>query len=177
MMNLTDCLTSLTSSKRIIISLVLLLAAVAYAQEEPDSLITQNSELSETFEMQKSPWGAVLRSAVLPGWGQFYNESYWKIPVVWGTLAWFAYNRQLNHDNYQDWKNRYSDSIAEDAADERARTLRTFYQDQRDLFTVYFALAYLLQLVDAYVGAHLFDFSVSQDINSGMPQLHMQISW
>ena len=53
--------------------------------------------------MQKSPWGAVLRSAVLPGFGQFYNESYWKIPVIWGVgallISGWVYNNNLYNDN------------------------------------------------------------------------------
>ena len=45
--------------------------------------------------------GAMLRSAVFPGWGQFYNESYWKIPIVWGVSAWFLYLWIDRDDNYQ----------------------------------------------------------------------------
>lgn len=34
-----------------------------------------------------SPRGALIRAAVLPGWGQFYNRQYLKIPVVVGGLG------------------------------------------------------------------------------------------
>jgi len=47
-----------------------------------DSLTTQQTVIDTnrllSDEPLKSPWGAVARSAVLPGWGQVYNEQYWK---------------------------------------------------------------------------------------------------
>ena len=58
--------------------------------------------------MQKSPWGAVGRSAIIPGWGQIYNESYWKAPVIWGVMGWFVYAWIDNNNNYNDYKNLYS---------------------------------------------------------------------
>lgn len=108
--------------------------------------------------MQKSPWGAVIRSAVFPGWGQIYNESYWKAPVVWGVMGWFVYNWIDNNNKYIDYKNLYintNQSIARD--------YRDFYRDQRDQFAIYIVLTYFLNLVDAYVDAHLFDFSVDEN--------------
>ena len=108
--------------------------------------------------MEKSPWGAVGRSALLPGWGQFYNEDYWHIPIVWGFLGWFAYQWILNNDDYT--MNR---DLFINTGEENYRTLRDFYRDQRDQFTIYFFITYLMNLVDAYVGAHLFDFSVEED--------------
>ena len=38
----------------------------------------------------KSPGLAMLFSAVLPGAGQAYNESYWKVPVVLGLGVYFV---------------------------------------------------------------------------------------
>ena len=58
-----------------IILIILILQAISFAQE--DTVKNQNEKPADTvFVMQKSPWGAVLRSAILPGWGQIYNESY-----------------------------------------------------------------------------------------------------
>ncbi|MBI5727814.1 MAG: hypothetical protein HY965_08175, partial [Ignavibacteriales bacterium] len=36
------------------------------------------------------------------------------------------------------------------------------YHDQRDQFGTYIVLTYFLTLVDAYVDAHLFDFTVEE---------------
>lgn len=108
--------------------------------------------------MQKSPWGAVGRSALIPGWGQFYNEDYWHIPIVWGFLGWFAYQWILNNNDYVENRDLFIET-----EQENYRTFRDFYRDQRDQFTIYFFITYLMNLVDAYVGAHLFDFSVEED--------------
>src|SRR5665213_7413 len=34
-----------------------------------------------------NPKVALFRSAILPGWGQFYNKKYWKIPIIYGALG------------------------------------------------------------------------------------------
>lgn len=120
--------------------------------------VADTTKENQTFVMQKSPWGAVVRSALFPGWGQIYNESYWKAPVVWGVMGWFVYNWIDNNNKYIDYKNLYvntNQSIARD--------YRDFYRDQRDQFAIYIVLTYFLNLVDAYVDAHLFDFSVDEN--------------
>ena len=45
----------------------------------------------------KSALGAVLRSAVIPGWGQFYNESYLKVPVVVGLTGFLVWGIVTEH--------------------------------------------------------------------------------
>jgi hypothetical protein len=109
--------------------------------------------------MQKSPWGAVARSALIPGWGQFYNESYWKIPIIWGLAGWFIYEWIQNNDLYKSNGDLYIQT-----GDEFYRAYRDFYRDQRDNYTIYLAIVYLLNLIDAYVDAHLFDFTIDEGI-------------
>ena len=118
------------------------------------------------FVMQKSPWGAVLRSAVLPGFGQFYNESYWKIPVFWGVLGALGYQWSVNNNTYHLNKDKYAESfMTKPGGNITYYRMSEFYRDQRDLVAVFIGLTYFLNLVDAYIDAHLFDFDVSQ-INS-----------
>ena len=108
--------------------------------------------------MAKSPWGAVARSAIIPGWGQFYNEDYLHIPVIWGLLGWFGYQWVVNNNDYKDNSDLYKTTGIS-----IYKLKRDFYRDQRDEFTIYMVLTYLMNLVDAFVGAHLFDFSVEED--------------
>ena len=117
--------------------------------------------------MEKSPWGAVGRSALLPGWGQFYNEDYWHIPIIWGFLVWFGYQWIENNNEYQ----TYKDLFIENPENTIYQRQRDFYRDQRDNFTIYIFITYLLNLVDAYVGAHLYDFSVEQNFRTKSPML------
>lgn len=121
------------------------------------------------FEMQKSPWGAVARSAVVPGLGQFYNESYWKIPVIWGVGALFISGWVYNNNLYNDNKDLFIET-----GNNNYKSYRDFYRDQRDNFTIYLFLLYILNLVDAYVDAHLYDFTVEEDFITGSSRFNFR---
>ncbi|MFN3693677.1 MAG: DUF5683 domain-containing protein, partial [Ignavibacterium sp.] len=103
-MNYSKSLTKLTVK---LIFIIILFAEFSYSQIIENNYSTTESSSDTTFQMTKSPWGAVARSAIIPGWGQFYNESYWKIPVIWGTAAWFVYNWIDNDRLYNDYKSLY----------------------------------------------------------------------
>ena len=141
-------------------------------QEITDSsnTVEQNDSV---FVMTKSPWGAVGRSALLPGWGQYYNESYWKIPVVWGVLGWFTYLYVENNDLYKQYRNLYSESLENGAGDSYYRDARDLYRNERDKYALVLGLSYLLHLVDAYVDAQMFDFDVTESPVTREPQLNM----
>lgn len=128
------------------------------------------------YVMSKSPMGAVLRSALIPGWGQIYNEAYWKAPVVWGILGYFVYYWIENNNLYNDYKDLYAESLqpGKSVIDIYKRN-RDFYRDQRDEFAVYIGLTYFLTLVDAYVDSHLFDFDVSENPMTRSPQIDFKI--
>lgn len=165
---------------RIILVFILLtfLNVKSYPQSEQiksDSVQTDTTR----FEMKKSPWGAVLRSAVIPGFGQFYNESYWKIPVVWGALGYFGYLWVDQNDKYKFYRDLYSQSITTTDPDGNSNyyRLREGYKDQRDLVAVFIGLTYFLNLVDAYVDAHLFDFDISEGNNISRINFNMRINF
>ena len=135
-----------------------------------------SSKNDSVFVMQKSPMGALLRSAVLPGWGQFYNESYWKIPIVWGASGWFIYMWIDRNNLYKEYQDLYIQSITETSGgNQQLKSLRNFYRDNRDQFAIYFTITYLLNLVDAYVDAHLFDFDVGMNQITHKPELFIRI--
>lgn len=124
------------------------------------------------FKMKKDPWKAVLYSALLPGAGQFYNHSYWKIPVIAGLGGYFVYGWINNNNYYQDYKQQYvnSQTASNPYGNQQLLNLRNYYQDQRDNFIIYSSILYLVNLVDAYVDAQLFDFDVSDNVNFGILQ-------
>jgi hypothetical protein len=93
----------------------------------------------------KSPWGATLRSAILPGWGQLYNESYWK-------AAGF-----LIADGYLIYRIRNADLKYRDSKSQSDR-------DERSTYSWYFGLAYFLTMADAYAGAYLYKFDEAMQL-------------
>ncbi len=146
--------------------MLLFISTISYGQG-----LTEESPPSDTgFVMQKSPWGAVLRSAMVPGLGQFYNESYWKIPVIWGVGALFISGWVHNNNLYNDYKDLFIDT-----GNNNYKNYRDFYRDQRDNFTIYLVLLYMLNLVDAYVDAHLYDFTVQEDFITGSSRINFKL--
>lgn len=122
-----------------------------------------------------SPRKAGIYSAILPGLGQAYNRKYWKIGVIGAGTAALVYSYQFSLRNYRLHKNelilRQSDAISgfnEDLAlysDGDLNELQDFYRRNRDLTVIGFALLYTLNIIDATVDAHFFDFNMSDDLS------------
>jgi len=129
-----------------------------------------NLKRKKKFVMTKSHWTAVALSAVLPGLGQFYNESYWKIPIIGAIGVYFGYEIVRNNNKFLDYRDKYAQSQTDSntSSNQIFKTYREFYRDQRDLFIIYFGIFYLVNLFDAYVDAHLYDFDVSDEIKVGV---------
>lgn len=126
--------------------------------------------------MTKSPWGAVGRSAILPGWGQYYNESYWKIPIFWGVMGWFLYLYIDNNNLYKKYKELYQESLVQypPSGTSIYKQARDTYRNDRDQWALFLGLVYFLNLVDAYVDAHLYDFNVTENKYFRSPELNLK---
>jgi len=147
-----------------------------FAQNRTDSLdskqISTDNYSDSTFIPTKSPTGALIRSAIIPGWGQIYNGSWWKAPIIWGLYAYYASKWIESNKQYK----KYEDLFVQNPDQNRFKYIRDSYRDYRDSFVVYAAIAYLLNLVDAYVDAHLFDFDVSENYFTKKPQLNIRMN-
>ncbi len=121
---------------------------------------------------------AMILSAVLPGAGQVYAERYYTIPVIWGLGAYFASQWVKADNHYQDFARQFSASVLADSVTKQGNSqlkdIRDFYHDQRDEFAIYIGLTYLLNIVDAYVGATLYGFDVSDNLG-GSSQIRFRI--
>jgi len=148
-----------------IIALVILLTVAAHSQQEQEVSIDAPESSSVERAVTKSPLGAVVRSAILPGWGQYYNESWLKVPVVWGLMGFLVYGILLEHDRFINYEALYAASITLDrpSGDLRYKQFREFYRDRRDTYAWWAFVSYLVQIADAYVDAALFDFDVSEE--------------
>ena len=118
-----------------------------------------------------SPAKAAFYSAVLPGLGQAYNRQYWKVPLVYVAIGSGAYFYIFNNNQYQRFRtayfNRqngvpdefpiYSENVLIDA--------QKFYRRQRDTAFLLTVLAYVLNVLDANISAHLKQWNVSDDLS------------
>jgi hypothetical protein len=131
----------------------------------------------------KSPGLAMLLSAVLPGAGQVYNESYWKTPIILGFGIYFTSHWLHNNRLYREYRDRYRESLLESpTGNTQFQRFRDFYSDQRDTFAWYFLILYLINVADAYVDASLYSFDVSDDLSikllpDARPGLRLQVSF
>ena len=132
---------------------------------------TANAQTHDsTLVMTKDPTRAVVYSLLLPGLGQYYTEDYWKIPLFTGTCAVTAYLFFRNNADFNTTDELYEKAISEGADQnviDRLLDQREAYRDNRDLSGVIFLTAYTLAAIDAYVGAHLFDFDVGDELSLG----------
>lgn len=152
---------------RLIVSILLLICLFSnYLYPQVDSLQSDRKidSISNSI-LVKSPTGAVLRSLALPGWGQYYVESYWKAPLFlagWGTLVFFIID---NHIKYVDAADEYTNYTGTNEFDKNFLfRKREYFRDYRDLNALYLLGVYIISAVDAYVGANMFDFNVDDNI-------------
>jgi len=153
---------------------------------EQDSAVVAQANAEE--EYVHSPKKATLYSAILPGMGQAYNKKYWKIPIIYAGFGTIGYFIHWNNDNYKILKQAYSDLTD---GDENTRSYedleaseyydlddptdynnfktglskqQSYYRRNRDLLIISMVGFYGLNIIDASVDAHLFDFDISEDL-------------
>jgi hypothetical protein len=123
-----------------------------------------------------SPRRATLYSAVLPGLGQAYNKKYWKIPVIYAGFGTFAYMVSFNAHEYDLFRDAYNHKtiygdLEPPVNDYEARYTtealksgKDYYRRNRDLDYILASIWYVLNVIDATVDAHLFDWEVGEDL-------------
>jgi len=133
-----------------------------------------------------SPRKATIYSAVLPGLGQIYNRKYWKVPIVYGGFVTLGYFINFNNELYVKYKQAYSDIIDTDPNTnsfkdlginpalygpakitqftETLRRAKDGSRRNRDLVVIGTAVFYALNIIDASVDAHFFNFDISEDL-------------
>ncbi len=118
------------------------------------------------------PARASLYSALLPGLGQAYNGTYWKIPIFYGgfiTCGYFIYSNNLQYQRYRNLFNQASLPDSELTGRYNVETLKYFrdsYRRYRDYSILAGLAVYALNIIDANVFAHLQDFDISDDLSA-----------
>lgn len=143
-----------------------------------DTVITTVEDTSSVVVKKHSPKKASILSAVLPGAGQFYNKKYWKIPLVYAALGSTFYFIKINRDGFKEYKQAYIYAKDDDPTTvvtgkpkehenqpENLKTIMEGYRRQRDLSAILFVTAYLLNILDASIDAHFYNFDISDDLS------------
>lgn len=127
-----------------------------------------------------NPRIAILRSAVLPGWGQATNKKYWKMPLVYGALGTTAYIFFRNIKQFREANASYKNAIDGDTSNnnlipqpyysvlsqpERIKSFRNEVRQNVDYSVLFFIAFWGLNVIDAAVDAHLKTFDVSDGLS------------
>lgn len=167
-----------------------LMSSYAFAQREPDIvrpdssntfLNVNNTSKKDTAAIKKyNPKIAIVRSAIIPGWGQATNKKYWKIPLVYGALGTTTYLFFRNVKQYKDSKQAYILATDNDPSNdnqikqpyytvrsqpERIKAFRNAVRQNADYCVLFFILFWGINVADAAVDAHLKTFDVSDDLS------------
>jgi hypothetical protein len=142
--------------------------------------IKKNINNSSIVENSFNPKKAIVRSAIIPGWGQITNKKIWKVPIVYGALGTTSFLFFRNLRQYKDSKNAYILATDGDPSNdylikqpyfnvknqpERIRTFRNQVRQNVDYCALYFVLFWGLNVADAAVDAHLKSFDISDNLS------------
>ena len=168
-----------------VLVLVLTLHSFLHAQVESDHSETSKKE-QRRLKKEKNkeylkiawkqpypnPYRAAVLSMAVPGAGQLYNRRYWKAPIVWGGFYGLFASVKFNKDFRDRFNTAYGLQVAgleheftgiiNDA--ETLRRWRNKYDKQLQTTYVGFVGLYILNVLDAYVDAHLKSFDIDEDI-------------
>jgi hypothetical protein len=126
----------------------------------PDSTVTPPAgpTLDEIMRPKISPTRAVLMTPVFPGWGQLYARNSWRGMLAFG-VQWFYWSRLLMYDQRAQRTRDFAGQFPEDSADRAFYDQRAeeYWERMRD-YAWWSGAVLLIVAIDAYVGAHLFQF-------------------
>lgn len=149
-----------------------------------------------------SPRSVLFKSMIIPGWGQIENKQIWKVPIIYGMFVGVGVYAGYLNSQYHDYRAAYYNSNQGDDNDFRfgptperlqnvnqsqLQSVRDSFHNQRDFMFVVMGLAYGLNILDAYVYAHMRSFDVSDDLSArtmigpaiiadGSPGLSLKVS-
>lgn len=152
------------------------------------ALIQNDSLQVKSSEIKKKSWNtdplspakAAFYSAVVPGLGQIYNKSYWKVPLVYGGIGTGVYFYIRNNNYYNRYRTAYKrrlDGYTDDefygdrqdgrprVSDEGLRRAQKFYQRNKEISLFVTIGLYALNIIEANVDAHLKQFNVDENLS------------
>ena len=134
-----------------------------------------------------SPRKALLLSAVLPGAGQVYNGQAWKIPIIYAAIGGVGYVTYSNFVEMRAYKEEYLYRVHHDGAVQNSEMASTPTANIYSLYEAYnktFQLSviisvavYGLNLLDAYVFGHLYDFQINDDLTLNFAPTLMPVAY
>ena len=124
-----------------------------------------------TYRALHKPNKATFMSSLVPGLGQYYNQKYWKIPIIYGGFTGLIYYASYNNFVYKKYRREYKWATDDDERTvsqypaANTERLKDTWRRYRDICFIGIGALYLLQVIDANVDAHFFDFTIDKDLS------------
>ncbi|TFB11277.1 hypothetical protein E3V36_01965 [Candidatus Marinimicrobia bacterium MT.SAG.2] len=141
----------------LLLSFIFLIPSSAMAQHFEKLKFKRSLENEVTPIKSKSPKGAMIRSAIIPGWGQVYNKKYVKALVYLGGELYFASKYISLNDKINKTPD---DDISESNIEDK--------EHERNGWLWLLGAGYLLALGDAFVDAHLYGLYDDTKLSVGL---------
>ena len=119
-----------------------------------------------------------LLLSFFPGGGQIYNGQAWKVPIIYGAFVGMGYFIHYNYTRAVKFKDEYLYRVnhndtpnLEDYATYPTSNIYSLYNSyDRDfqLMVIITVGIYALNLLDAYVFGHLYDFQIDDNLTLGL---------
>ena len=160
--------------------------SLSFSQSDSIDLKFDKSLEKQSFKANpfdaNAPAKAAFYSAVLPGLGQAYNGSYWKIPLAYAAIGIPMYFYIDNNNQYNRYRDAFKSRLAgfEDdeffgiLTDDNLVDAQKLFRKNRDLSLLLAVLGYVLNIIDANVEAHLNQFSITDDLSMQMQPSQIQ---
>ena len=108
--------------------------------------------------------------SIFPGAGQIYTKKYWKVPIIYSALVTSGYFIIDNNKKYKKYRDTYLDrnnGIIDNLnySNSELITLKDYYKRNREISIMLFSLSYILNIIDASVNAHLFQYDLDENIS------------
>ena len=159
--------------KNLILIIIIFFSINIYSQSGIDSIYISPRKI-KLINDPLTPSKAAFYSSVVPGLGQIYTRRYWMIPIIYGGLGasayYFDYNKKEMNKYRTAYKRRlsgYFDDEYIDIIPENDKLLEgmKFHRRYKDFSFMFLVGTYILNIIDANVGAHLLQFNVNEDLS------------
>ena len=172
-----------------ILLFIFFLVQICFAQAQEKLVVDTSGKVifskkiltqKDTVTKKYNPGIAIRRSAILPGWGQYTNKKYWKIPLVYAGIGIPAYLFTRNLKQYKEAKRAFILATDGDPTNDnqipepyysvrlqpdRIKVFRNAVRQNVDYSVLFIIIFWGLNVADAAVDANLKTFDVSDELS------------
>jgi hypothetical protein len=103
-----------------------------------------------------------------------YNKKWWKAPIIYAGFGGLGFAIGWNAKRFNTYSDAYRSRVDNDTStidefvgvytDDNLVVLKNFYKRNMNLAIIFTGVLYALNIIDAAVDAHLFEYDISDDL-------------